>query len=117
MAGVSLVAIVALPEWAYLWVAVLGLALGGIFPLVLTLPLDVTDEPSQVGSVAALMLLGGYIVSALGPFALGAARDLTGNFEASLWLLVAVAAVLVASCLLLSPGRLRLGIRRTTRPA
>jgi CP family cyanate transporter-like MFS transporter len=117
MAGVSLVAIVALPEWAYLWVGVLGLALGGIFPLVLTLPLDVTDEPSQVGSVAALMLLGGYIVSALGPFALGAARDLTGNFEASLWLLVAVAAVLVASCLLLSPGRLRLGIRRTTRPA
>ena len=110
--AVSMVGIVALPAFAYLWVAMLGLALGTVFPLVLTLPLDVTDEPGQVGSVAALMLLGGYVVSAIGPFALGAARDATGNFEASLWLLVAVAIGLVACCFLLSPGRLRQGIRR-----
>jgi CP family cyanate transporter-like MFS transporter len=108
-------AIVLLPGLALLWVAVLGLALGSIFPLVLTLPLDVTDEPRQVGSVAALMLLGGYSLSALGPFALGAARDATGNFEASLWILVVVGVALVGCCLLLSPTRLRHGIRR--RPA
>ena len=109
----TLLALIVLPEWAYLWVAMLGLALGSVFPLVLTLPLDVTDDPGQVGSVAAMMLLGGYIISAIGPFALGAARDLTGNFEASLWLLVAVAVALVGCCLLLSPSRLRRGIRRT----
>lgn len=113
VAALTLLAIIAVPAWAYLWVAVLGLALGTVFPLVLTLPLDVTDEPGQVGSVAAMMLLGGYVVSAIGPFALGAARDLTGNFEASLWLLVAVAAGLVGCCLLLSPRRLRHGIRRS----
>lgn len=112
VASVSSLGIVALPEFAYLWVVVLGLAIGAVFPLVLTLPLDVADEPGQVGSVAALMLLGGYSVSAIGPFALGAARDLTGSFQASLWILVAVAVALVACSLLLSPARLRHGIRR-----
>jgi CP family cyanate transporter-like MFS transporter len=113
VAAVTLLAIIAVPAWAYAWVAVLGLALGAVFPLVLTLPLDITDEPGQVGAVAAMMLLGGYIVSAIGPLALGVARDVTGNFGASLWLLVAVAAGLIGCCLLLSPGRLRQGIRRS----
>ncbi len=112
VASVSSFGIVALPEFAYLWVVVLGLAIGAVFPLVLTLPLDVADEPGQVGSIAALMLLGGYSLSAIGPFALGAARDLTGSFQASLWILVAVAVALVACSLLLSPARLRHGIRR-----
>jgi MFS transporter, CP family, cyanate transporter len=112
--AVTMLAIVAFPAFAYAWVALLGLALGTVFPLVLTLPLDVADEPGQVGSVAALMLLGGYMVSAIGPFALGAARDVTGNFQASLWLLVAVALGLVGCCLMLSPSRLRSGIRRRT---
>jgi CP family cyanate transporter-like MFS transporter len=110
--AVTMIGIIAVPALAYLWAALLGLALGTVFPLVLTLPLDVTDEPSQVGAVAALMLLGGYVVSALGPFAMGAARDATGSFEVSLWLLVAVAVGLVGCSLLLSPTRLRTGIRR-----
>jgi len=109
---VALVGIAVAPDPAYLWVSILGLSLGIIFPLVLTLPIDVADEPAMVGSVAALMLLGGYVLSSLGPLALGAARDVTGDFEASLWLLVAVAMVLVGGCLLLSPARLRRGIRR-----
>lgn len=112
VATLTMVGIIVLPAYAYAGAALLGLSLGSVFPLVLTLPLDVTDEPSQVGAVAALMLLGGYVVSALGPFALGVARDVTGTFEVSLWLLVAVGAGLVACCLLLSPRRLRRGIRR-----
>jgi CP family cyanate transporter-like MFS transporter len=106
-------ALVVVPEYAFVWIALLGLALGAIFTLVLTLPLDVASDPAQVGAVAALMLLGGYLVSATGPFVLGAARDLTGNFEVSLWLLVAIAVGFAACCLLLSADRLRAGIRRT----
>jgi MFS transporter, CP family, cyanate transporter len=108
----GLVGIILAPELAFAWVAVLGLSLGAVFPLVLTLPLDVADDPARVGSVAALMLLGGYIVSSVGPVILGAARDLTGDFSASLWMLVALAVVLVLSCLPLSPARLRRGIHR-----
>jgi MFS transporter, CP family, cyanate transporter len=108
----GLVGIIVAAELAFAWVVVLGLSLGAVFPLVLTLPLDVADDPDRVGSVAALMLLGGYIVSSIGPVILGAARDLTGDFGASLWMLVAIAVVLVASCLPLSPARLRRGIHR-----
>jgi CP family cyanate transporter-like MFS transporter len=112
VAAVAILGIIAVPEFAYAWVVLLGLSLGMVFPLVLTLPLDVTDDPGQVGSVAALMLLGGYILSSTGPIALGAARDATGNFGASLWILVAVSGALIACCLFLSPTRLRRGIRR-----
>jgi CP family cyanate transporter-like MFS transporter len=83
-----------------------------IYPLVLTLPIDVSDDPGQVGSVAALMFLGGYFISAAGPVLLGAARDLTGDFEASLWLLVVFGVILVVACASLSPARLHRGIRR-----
>ncbi|HSL75425.1 MAG TPA: MFS transporter [Candidatus Limnocylindrales bacterium] len=112
IAVIGFVAVIAAPDLAFLWVAILGLALGAVFPLVLTLPLDVTNDPSRVGSVAALMLLGGYVLSSTGPVILGAARDVTGDFTVSLWLLVVFGVVLVASCLTLSPDRLRRGIHR-----
>ena len=81
---IAMTGIVAVPDLAIAWVVLIGLGLGAIFPLVLTLPIDVADEPAQVGSVAALMLLGGYLISAGGPVLLGVARDLTGDFETSL---------------------------------
>jgi cyanate permease len=62
------------------------------------------------------MLLGGYILSSLAPFVLGVARDLTGDFGASLWLLVAVSVALVVASLLLTPARLR-GQRRPHQAA
>ena len=58
----------------------------------------------------ALMLLGGYILSSIGPATLGVARDLTGDFRASMWLLVGVSAALVAASALLAPDRLARGV-------
>jgi CP family cyanate transporter-like MFS transporter len=113
-ATASLAAIALVPALAYVWVALLGLALGAVFPLVLTLPLDVSDDSGHVGSVAALMLLGGYILSSVGPFLLGAARDITGSFELSVWILVMVGIVFVAATMFLSPTRLKAGIRSRT---
>jgi CP family cyanate transporter-like MFS transporter len=112
IAIVALVGIILLPDLAFAWVAVLGLSLGAVFPLVLTLPLDVADDPARVGSVAAFMLLGGYVLSSVGPIVLGATRDLTGDFQASLWMLVGIAVALVLSCVPLSPARLHRGIQR-----
>ncbi|MEX2184613.1 MAG: MFS transporter, partial [Chloroflexota bacterium] len=109
--GVTLV-----PDGAWGWIAILGLSLGMIFPLVLTLPIDVADDPSTVGSVAALMLMGGYVLSSIGPVVMGAARDASGSFDSSLWLLVALGVVLVLCCLTLSPTRLRRGVGRAPTP-
>ena len=104
--GVSLV-----PDAAWLWASLLGFGLGAIFPLCLVLPVDVADGPSHVGATTALMLLGGYLISGIGPVVLGLVRDATGDFSASIWLLSGLGFVLVAACLTLSPGRLRRGIR------
>ena len=67
-------------------------------------------SPAQVGALAALMLLGGYFISGTGPVLLGFVRDVTGNFGASLWLLIALAGALVGICLALTPDRLRHGV-------
>lgn len=97
---------VAVPSGAWVWTVVGGFSIGVIFPLTLTLPLDVADRPAQVGAVAGLMLGAGYTLSALGPLSLGAARDATGNFTLSLWLLVVTSAALVITCTAVTPARL-----------
>ena len=104
---VGIIGVVLAPDLSFGWIVVLGLSLGAVFPLLLTLPVDVSESPGEAGSVAALMLLGGYVLASTGPVVLGFARDATGNFGASLWLLVGVAVVLLAMTSLLSPKRLR----------
>jgi CP family cyanate transporter-like MFS transporter len=109
-AGIGFLGILALPDAAIVWAVVLGLSLGAIFPLVLTLPLDVAHEAASVGSVTALMLLGGYVISSASPIVLGYARDATGAFTTSIAVLIVVAVALVACCLALSPARLHHGV-------
>ncbi|HXG40867.1 MAG TPA: hypothetical protein VNJ28_07990, partial [Candidatus Limnocylindrales bacterium] len=104
--------IAALPALSVVWVVLLGLGLGAVFPLVLTLPVDVAERAEEVGGLAAIMLAGGYGLSSIGPVALGLIRDASGSFEASLWLLVGIGALLVAAAWLLVPAGL--GHRRAT---
>ncbi|MDQ5832940.1 MAG: MFS transporter, partial [Actinomycetota bacterium] len=106
------VGIATLPDAGWAWAALAGLGIGATFPLTLTLPLDVARDPADTGAVVGLMLGAGYTIAAAGPFLLGAARDLTGSFSASLWVLVVVAGGLVLAILPLSPARLRPVARR-----
>ena len=108
----ALLGLLAVPDAAVLWAILLGIGLGGIFPLCLTLPVDVAHRPAEVGAVAALMLLGGYLISGLGPVVLGLVRDATGSFAASLFLMAVLAAALVAACLTLTRERLGRGVGR-----
>ena len=92
MAGVVLV-----PDAAYAWVVALGLANGAMFALVLTLPLDLEDEPAGVGALVGMMLGLGYTIGAVSPFVLGAVRDATESFTASLWIIAVFSGLLIAS--------------------
>jgi MFS transporter, CP family, cyanate transporter len=103
MTGVVLV-----PSAAYAWVVALGVASGGMFALVLTLPLDLEDEPGRVGALVGMMLGLGYTIGAISPVVLGAVRDATGSFTASLWLLVGFSVLLLGSVVAL-PSRSRAG--------
>jgi len=100
------VGLIVAPEPAVLWALLLGAGMGAIFPIVLTLPVDVGGRPANVAATAALMLLVGYILSAIAPFAFGVARDVTGDYGLGLWLLAALGVVLVALCSVLTPARL-----------
>jgi CP family cyanate transporter-like MFS transporter len=102
----GLVGVAALPSAGWLWAVVLGIAIGPLFPLTMTLPLDATTRPAEVASLVGMMLGVGYTLSAASPLVLGAIRDLTGGFTAVLWALVAVAAALVAIDASFSPERL-----------
>jgi CP family cyanate transporter-like MFS transporter len=97
----------AVPDAGILWTLMAGGAIGAVFPLCLAMCLDVAHEPGEAGAAAALMYLGGYTLAALAPFGLGAVRDLTGSFSASLWVLFGTALLLVCACLPLSSTRLR----------
>ncbi len=100
----------AIPSGAWAWAALSGLCTGAMFPLVMTLPVDVGRRPAEVGTVVALMLGVGYTIGAVAPLALGGARDLTGSYTTTLWLIVASAVVLLSLCLAMSRERIDRGM-------
>jgi len=89
--------VVVAPATAYVWVIALGLASGSMFALVLTLPLDLEDDAGRVGALVGMMLGVGYTIGAISPVVLGAVRDATGDFTASLWLIACFAGLLLVS--------------------
>lgn len=110
---VGLVGLALVPGPAVLWAVILGLGTGAIFPIVLTLPVDAGGTAGDVAATAARMLLIGYVLSAVGPFVLGLARDVTGDFGTSLWLLVGLAVLMVVLAAVITPERLhRIGTTR-----
>ena len=101
------VGLVALPGAGYAWALLAGIAQGGMFALVMTLPLDLEERRDRVGALVGMMLGLGYTTAAISPFVLGAVRDLTGSFDAVLWVCVVVLGLLAVLVRLLPAGRAR----------
>jgi MFS transporter, CP family, cyanate transporter len=76
---------VALPVFAFGWAVIAGIAQGGLFALIMTVPLDLEERPERVGALVSMMLGLGYTLAAISPFVLGAIRDATRSFDAVLW--------------------------------
>jgi CP family cyanate transporter-like MFS transporter len=113
---VTLLCIIFVPSAGWVWAAMLGVSVGPLFPLTMTLPLDAAERPAEVAALAGMMLGLGYTLSAGGPLMLGAVRDLAGGFDAVLWVLVAAAALLVLVDSSFSPARLSAHRRSHERP-
>jgi CP family cyanate transporter-like MFS transporter len=99
--------LVALPGGAHAWALLTGVAQGGMFALVMTLPLDFEERPERVAALVGMMLGLGYTIGATGPFVLGAVRDATGTFDGPLWLVVALLGGLVVAVTALPRARAR----------
>jgi CP family cyanate transporter-like MFS transporter len=98
------------PAGAYAWAFIGGFGNGMMFPLMMTMPLDVARRPADVSAVTGMMLGFGYSLAAIAPFALGAVRDSTGSFRDSLWLLAGITMLLAIVVSQLGPGRLSHGV-------
>ncbi len=103
---VGLAGLVVAPAAGYFWAACVGAANGAMFPLVLTLPLDLAARPEEVAALVGMMLGVGYVIAATSPFVLGVVRDVTGSFTAALWALVATGALWLVAALFVSRERL-----------
>jgi CP family cyanate transporter-like MFS transporter len=77
----------------WLWVAMAGIGLGAMFPLMLALPVDLADTALAVTDLSAWMQGIGYTIAAAAPVLIGALRDATGGFETGLWLMAGLAVV------------------------
>jgi CP family cyanate transporter-like MFS transporter len=114
LAAVALTAgtvlLIEVPPGAYAWAFIGGFGNGMMFPLMMTMPLDVARRSTDVSAVTGMMLGFGYSLAAISPFALGAVRDATGSFRTSLWLLAAITTALAFIAWQLGPTRLSHGV-------
>jgi CP family cyanate transporter-like MFS transporter len=109
-AGLHLVAALGLvlaPGPGALWAVGAGIAIGTLFPLTMTLPVDLGRSPSEVAALAGAVLGFGYSLSAVAPLILGGIRDASGSFVAGIWLLAGLALAALLLAMTLSPRRLR----------
>lgn len=90
----------------YLFVTLIGLGIGGVFPLALTLPLDYARMPAELGPLTAMTLGVGYLLGSLGPLGLGTLSDLTGGYRLPFAALASVAVIMLIAALIgLKPHR------------
>ncbi|MEV0345206.1 MFS transporter [Nonomuraea sp. NPDC050680] len=93
----------------WVWIAALGVGHGGLFTLVLTLPVVVSRDAAEAGRISAMAFFVGYACAALAPLLVGALRDVTGDFHLAFGLLGGLTAAMLLPIARLSPS---LGKRR-----
>jgi MFS transporter, CP family, cyanate transporter len=65
----------------WLWAALLGLGVGGMFALALTLLVKLAPTPAAAASLSGMALLVGYLLAATGPVLAGALHDAAGSYR------------------------------------
>jgi CP family cyanate transporter-like MFS transporter len=96
-AMVMLTAFALVPTAApWLWAALLGLGVGGMFALALTLLVKLAPTPAAAASLSGMALLVGYLLAATGPVLAGALYDAAGSYRAPFLALAGIGAVTLA---------------------
>ena len=77
-----------------LWVLLVGLGMGGMFPLAIVLVSLRTSSTSDTARLSAMTQSIGYLLAATGPFAFGLLRDSTGAWTSAMVVLAGLVVVL-----------------------
>ncbi|UVK99983.1 cyanate transporter [Pseudomonas sp. B21-048] len=86
-----------------LWPCLLGLGIGGLFPMSLIVSLDHVDNPQRAGGLTAFVQGIGYLIAGLSPLMAGMIRDQLGSFEWAWWSLTGVMALMILMVLRFDP--------------
>ncbi len=103
--GEAIALIGLLTEWGplTLWVVLLGIVLGGTFGLGLLFLVLRASDAATAGDLSGVAQSAGYLIAAIGPFAIGALFDWTGSWTIPL---LALAVILLLKTLIgLGAGR------------
>src|SRR5699024_2240891 len=101
---ISFLALIYLPNLAYLWGFLIGLSNGGVLLLGLIYAGIKCSKPAQVAALAAMMQFIGYVIAAIAPPIFGSLKDFTGNWHITLWSFVVMSAI-VTYFVYLSSGK------------
>jgi CP family cyanate transporter-like MFS transporter len=86
-----------------LWPCLLGLGIGGLFPMSLIVSLDHLDNPQRAGRLTAFVQGIGYLIAGFSPLIAGLIRDQLGSFEWAWWSLTGVMALMIVMVLRFDP--------------
>ena len=78
-----------------LWPCLLGLGIGGLFPMSLIVSLDHLEDPRRAGGLTAFVQGIGYLIAGLSPLVAGMIRDQFAGFDWAWWTLTAVMALML----------------------
>jgi CP family cyanate transporter-like MFS transporter len=90
-------------HFSLLWPCLLGLGIGGLFPMSLIVSLDHLDNPQRAGGLTAFVQGIGYLIAGLSPLMAGMVRDQSGSFESAWWCLTGVMALMILMALRFNP--------------
>ncbi|KHK64147.1 MULTISPECIES: cyanate transporter [Pseudomonas] len=90
-------------RFGLLWPCLLGLGIGGLFPMSLIVSLDHLDNPRRAGALTAFVQGIGYLIAGLSPLIAGVIRDQLGSFEWAWWSLTAAMGLMMLMALRFNP--------------
>ncbi|WP_417882852.1 MFS transporter [Vibrio rumoiensis] len=93
IAGVASVGLLMLPQFAYMWSFLLGLASGAWFILGLSFISFRTSSPLQATALSGMAQFLGYSLAAIGPMLAGYLHGLNNGWNEVIWMIVILCAV------------------------